>query len=152
MSPELRDEIDFELALMVRELEESKTTLNSAECGTPSHLEIAALALLLHSFYNGVENMFKRIAGHSGDELPTGPAWHTLLLISMSKPTTNRPAVISEDMSERLQDYLDFRHFFRHTYSHMLRWAPMAPLISALPETFEQLKTEVIDFLQRCKA
>ena len=37
----------------------------------PDFIEISAAALLLHSFFNGVENILVLIFKHYGEELPT---------------------------------------------------------------------------------
>ena len=54
---------------------------------------------MLHSFYTGVENIFKRIALEIDGELPSGDYWHRQLLERMTEPGMSRPAVISAELS-----------------------------------------------------
>jgi len=61
---------------------------------------------MLHSFYNGIENAFKRIAEEFGGRSPRSESWHRDLLDSMNRPGKDRPAVISDSMVELLDSYL----------------------------------------------
>lgn len=55
--------------------------------------------------------------------------------------------VISQELHEKLFDYLSFRHVFRHAYSFELHWQKMAPLIRDCETVFIQLQTELQRFL-----
>jgi len=101
---------------------------------------------MLHSFYGGVENIFKRIADELDGQSPHGGAWHRELLDLMARQGKARPAVISEALVERLDGYLDFRHFFRHTYVFILRWDRMKPLVRGCEETLKLLEQELDRF------
>ena len=68
---------------------------------------------MLHSFYNGVENIFKRIALELDGQLPNSRTWHRDLLNAMARPGPSRRAVISEELRDHLNEYLNFRHVFR---------------------------------------
>lgn len=61
---------------------------------------------MLHSFYTGVENIFKRIAVEIDNNLPGGAFWHSELLDLMMQPGASRPPVISVDLRARLKEYL----------------------------------------------
>jgi HepT-like protein len=56
--------------------------------------------------------------------------------------------VISKGMVERLDAYLDFRHFFRHAYLFTLRWERMKALALDSEETLRQLEAELDSFLR----
>ena len=89
-------------------------------------IERSALAAMLHSFYTGIENIFKRVAVEIDGEPPTGDFWHRQLLDRMACPRRDRPAVISKTLKDKLRTYLEFRHVFRHAYTFELRWEKMA--------------------------
>lgn len=62
------------------------TKLSTVE---PDPVESIAVGGILQSFYNGVENIFRRIALESRGIL-TGPAWHKDLLEAVARGETGR--------------------------------------------------------------
>ncbi|MEI6502250.1 MAG: hypothetical protein WCP21_14635 [Armatimonadota bacterium] len=112
----------------------------------PDEIELAALAAMLHSFDNGVENLLKRIAVETGEGLPVGDVWHRRLLDQMAGATDDRPAVLSEDLRSRLRLYLDFRHVFRHSYTFDLRWDKMRKPVLHCDETLTALRASLEGF------
>jgi hypothetical protein len=88
-----------------------RVLLRKCETSPPDDIELSALAAMVHSFYTGIENIFKRIAEELDGQLPRSSGfWHRELLDTMNKPGRVRPAVISENLVECLDSYLDFRH------------------------------------------
>jgi hypothetical protein len=104
---------------------------------------------MLHSFYTGVENIFKRIALQIDGDIPSGYASHSDLLTAMSQPTAKRPAVISEELRVSLSAYLSFRHVFRHAYSFRLEWDKMRDLVLGSRATWRQLQKELGQFFSQ---
>jgi hypothetical protein len=114
----------------------------------PTEIELSALAALLHSFYTGVENIFKRVTVELDKESVHGDAWHRELLLRMKSPSTHRPALLSENLHDALNEYLRFRHVFRNAYSFDLDWQKMSPLVLRVEETFQKLEKALDDFLK----
>jgi hypothetical protein len=114
----------------------------------PTEIELSALAATLHSFYTGVENIFKRVAVELDGEPVRGDAWHRELLQRMKMGTASRPALLSEELHDTLNEYLRFRHVFRNAYSFDLDWRKMSPLVLCLEETFQKLENALDDFLK----
>jgi hypothetical protein len=144
----LRKQVAVERQQLGRLLEGYRPLLEKGAATQPSDFELAALAAMLHSFYNGIENIFKRIAEELDGQAPESEFWHRQLLDSMSQPAKARSAVISKGLAERLDSYLDFRHFFRHAYIFTLRWDRMKGLVLGCGETLRQLERE-LDFFFR---
>ncbi len=94
--------------------------LERAQQRTPDLVETTAIASVLHSFYNGIENIFLSIAKRLDQYLPTGAQWHRELLVHISQATANREEVLTEELAQKLASYLAFRHFYRHSYSFFL--------------------------------
>lgn len=113
----------------------------------PDPVQLYALAGLLHSFYTGIENIFKRAAQAFGSSPPQGKSWHRDLLDCMAVSVAGRPAVISAALRDRLDDYLTFRHRFRNLYGFELEWERMAELVSGCTSTLGQLEAELDAFL-----
>jgi hypothetical protein len=121
-----------------------------AKCSdtAPTEIELSALAATLHSFYTGVENIFKRVAMELDGEPVRGDAWHRELLLRMKTPTARHPALLSEELHDTLNEYLRFRHVFRNAYSFDLDWRKMSPLVLRLEETFQKLENALDNFLK----
>jgi hypothetical protein len=143
---DLREKAAVEREQLHHLLDHCRPLLEKCTANPPNDLELIALAAMLHSFYNGIENIFKRIAGEFSGRSPAGEGWHRGLLDLMGRRERMRPAVISEGLVERLDAYLDFRHFFRHSYVFFLRWDRMKALVLGCEETLELFEDELDRF------
>jgi hypothetical protein len=114
----------------------------------PTEIELSALAATLHSFYTGVENIFKRVTVELDGEPVRGDAWHRELLRRMKTSTANRPALLPEELHDTLTEYLRFRHVFRNAYSFDLDWQKISPLALRMEETFQKLEEALDRFLK----
>jgi len=151
VSHDLCRQIDVECRQLRRLLEIHAGLLNKCRQLTPTVDERSALAAVLHAFYNGVENIFKRVALALDGGIPRGLSSHSDLLASMSTTKPDRPALISESLSETLQEYLDFRHVFRQAYSFELRWEKMKHLVLGLNDVFQRFEQELSIFSGKTK-
>ena len=106
-----------------------------------------SVALNLHGFYTGLERIFTLIAETVDGSLPGGENWHLLLLQQMAeeKPSL-RPAVISESIGQRLNEYRGFRHVVRNVYTYRFDTAKVEKLVDSAPELFNQLRAEISAF------
>lgn len=150
MSRRLRVELERELEQLRLLVRESSSRMHAALAAPQDQVnawDVAAMGAILHAFYNGVENCFKRIAAELDGAIPSGCDWHERLLQQMANPTTTRNAVVSEVLADQLRKYMAFRHFFRHSYSAHLRWPKMSPLVQDLEMTlteFERMMTSAL--------
>jgi hypothetical protein len=81
-------------------------------------LFLDSVALNLHDFYTGLERIFMHIASVVDQTLPTGTDWHRELLRQMTvEVPAVRPAVLSEEGSNAVDEFLRFRHVVRHFYA-----------------------------------
>lgn len=92
-----------------------------------SELELAGVAALVHSFYNGIESIIKQMVQSWGVALPTGEAWHKELIL---RATT--VGILSEETSLGLREYMAFRHFFTHAYAFDIDPQRLEPLVAEL--------------------
>jgi hypothetical protein len=144
--PDTHELVDVELVQLRRLMDTGRPLLDKVRASEPDQTELMALAAVLHSFYGGAENIFKRVALEIDRSVPSGMSSHSGLLDQMTRPTNLRPAVISEDLHERLDAYLDFRHMFRHAYAFDLKWRKMRDLVLHLEETLDRLDAELEAF------
>ena len=140
--------------LIVRELEEIDTLLDTSSPlppvdTEPSFERVATLSAVLESFYTGLERIFERIAKEVDSRQPEGERWHIELLNQVALQTESRSAVISGDSRERLRDYLAFRHRSRHASVHYLVWNSMAQLVASISQTWNIVRSEILQFLQQ---
>ena len=145
---ELAEEVQMELSLLRRLVGDIDGLRGEVRDGTPGSTQLYASAALLHSFYTGVENIFKRVAVHLDGSSPGSPAWHLELLESMATRTPSRGTVITESLKDRLAEYLRFRHRFRYSYSFDLDWKRIAPLLGDCSQVLRQLEEELDAFLK----
>ena len=148
MSLRLRKQIAVEQEQIGRLLEEHRPLLRKCAAKTRDPIERSALAAMLHSFYTGIENVFKRVAVECDGQSPGGDTWHRDLLDAMAEPSEQRPAVISEDLHDALRAYLNFRHVFRHGYGFRLEWARMSPLVDRCERCLRDFQEDVDLFLE----
>jgi hypothetical protein len=64
----------------------------------------------------------------------------------MAIPGSGRPALLGEELLERLRACLGFRHMYRHSCTFQLQWAKMQPLVERIEETLQMLETSLKSF------
>ena len=104
-------------------------------------LELAGIAAMIHSFYNGIEDILKLILRTREVELPSGEYWHKRLLEKSIEFN-----IISERNKNQLSPYLAFRHFFIHAYAFDLYSEKMEPLLFSLKNVYKDFKDSINRF------
>ena len=140
-------------------LEDVKTTVNrtvalaekARRSGDDDYWD--GVALNLHSFYSGVEQIFEDIARTIDGGLPSGSEWHTSLLRQMTVEMRKlRPAVIRIETRQSLDEYRGFRHIVRNVYAFNLRPARLNELALAAQNCLSALTIDLLafaDFLEK---
>ena len=140
-------------------LEEVKTTVNRTVMlaekarlsGDDDYWD--GVALNLHGFYSGVEQIFEDIARTIDGGLPSGAEWHTSLLRQMTVEMGKlRPAVIEVETRQCLDEYRGFRHIVRNVYAFNLRPARLNELVNDTPNCLASLTSDLLafaDFLEK---
>lgn len=101
-------------------------------------VELAAIATCLHNSYSGMENLLKRVLKSLQIPLPDSSTSHKDLL---GLAVEHR--LISQELSDALDEYRAFRHFFVHGYGIALQEAPLKPLAQNLPELWQRFIAEL---------
>lgn len=140
-------QVKLEISQIDQLFETYADLLNQVQKAVPNLVEVTAVASVLHSFYNGVENIFLSIAKGIDGEVPKGSQWHRDLLTRMTEPTAFRGPALTVETAHRLAAYLGFRHFYRHSYSFFLEWEEMEKLVTPLAGVWSQAKQELQLFL-----
>ena len=121
--------------------------LEKSKVVEPTLIELTAIGSILHSFYNGIENIFKTIGKNIDGEIPSGNHWHSQLIKQMTESTYKRDPIISEGLKEKLADYLAFRHFYRNSYSFWLKWNELKQLTDPVMTVWLEFKIEMKTFM-----
>ncbi len=104
-------------------------------------IELSAMATFLHNLYSGMGNLLKRALRHLGISLPGSASSHKDLLDLVVEHD-----IIPQALSEELDAYRGFRHFFVHGYGIMLDKAQLMPLVTQMPAIWTRFKAELVNF------
>ena len=116
----------------------------------PTWVELYAMAGMSHEFYNGIERIFERVVISLGEGLPRGESWHVDLLTQIAtEQVGGRSAIIDAPLYAQLQEYLKFRHFFRHAYGYTLDWNRLRWEAENMSKTLEMLREQLQAFFDR---
>lgn len=125
----MKEQIEFKIEDMDRLFNEYDLVFQKIKNEEPDLFDLTVLGSILHSFYNGLENIFEIIAKNVDENVPNGKKLHQELLHQMASENNKRSEVLNEDLYLKLREYATFRHFYRHAYSFQLNWEKMKPLI-----------------------
>jgi hypothetical protein len=143
----LNTKLLFEISQIDKMLNESGPLLKLCKLKTPDFIEMSAAAMLLHSFYNGIENILILIFKYYNEELPNGTKWHIELLDKAFVSNGEREKIFSAELLEPLDEYLKFRHFVRHSYGFQLEWSRMENLIKEIENIWKSVKEHINIFI-----
>jgi hypothetical protein len=113
--------------------------------GRDEEVYLYAMGFNLQAFYSRLERLFIRIARYIDGQVPEGDSWQTELLAQMTaERAVFRPAVVSESVGDRLNDYRSFRD--AALYELAVNPERVNALLDILPELFEQVRSELLAF------
>lgn len=140
-------QLDHILKALQMTVKEAETKAQEFSKKDPTPFDLRGIGSLLHDFYTVIEDIFEVVAGDVNGGLPEGTAWHKKLLGKMAIPIPGlRPAVISEELRWKLDEYLRFRHVFRNVYGYLLDWKRIQPLLENLDSVYQQFTQEIALF------
>jgi len=147
----LRADVEDELA-RIAQLEQVLASVRDRLTLEPEQVppyDRGAIGYLLHNFYNGCENIFRRIAAFFENDIGAG-SWHADLLRRMRLTIDGyRPAVIDDELYRLLEDFRGFRHVFRNAYSFELDWERERLVALRFERAASLLRAQVKAFLAR---
>lgn len=105
-----------------------------------------AMGTYLLNFYNGIENILKRISKEYYRKMPRGESWHKeLLILSYSQPEGRSP-ILNQSIVEKLHQYRSFRHRFVSGYGFQLAGEKMLGLIDNIDPLWNEIKKAIANF------
>jgi len=143
----IKEQIRFKINDIDKLFSEYDLIFKKIEMQTPDLFDMTILGSVLHSFYNGLENIFEIIAKNIDGVVPNGNKSHQELLHQMASKNSKRNEILNEGLYLKLREYATFRHFYRHAYSFQLNWEKMNPLIDNLQTVWNEVKLNLEKFI-----
>ena len=143
----IKEQIKFKINDIDKLFSEYELIFEKINSGIPDLFDMTILGSVLHSFYNGLENIFEIIAKNIDGNVPNGNKSHQELLHQMASENSMRNEIINEELYLKLREYATFRHFYRHAYSFQLNWEKMKPLVDNVHNIWQEIKQSLEDFI-----
>ena len=143
----IKEQIKFKINDIDKLFSEYDLIFKKIETQAPDLFDMTILGSVLHSFYNGLENIFEIIAKNIDGNVPNGNKSHQELLHQMASENSKRNEVLNEDLYLKLREYATFRHFYRHAYFFQLNWEKMNPLIDNLHMVWNEVRLNLENFI-----
>jgi len=141
--------IEHEILRIEKSLKEVKPLLDLCKIRKPDIIEMTAAAQVLHSFYNGIESIVVLFFKYMNEKLPNDYKWHkTLFEMAFGKNSKNI-ILLGNISKNKLEKYLLYRHFIRHSYSSELKWNEMEPLVNELEEIWDIVENDFKLFIEK---
>jgi hypothetical protein len=141
---DLKEEISIELELMDKVVSELLSLKEDLSGRKPTVREKTAAAAFLAQWYNGVENIIKRIYRYCNIPIPAGDNWHIEIIKGVSEPPhKGLPLLIDKELYTDLASFRKFRHIVHHGYGFQLEWDRMLPGIEQISAVFLKFKESV---------
>jgi len=144
----IKIKIEHEISRIDKSLDSVKPLLDLCKIREPDIIEMTAAAQVLHSFYNGIESIIVIFFKYMNENLPNDFRWHRTLLEMALGANSKGVKIIKDDLKIRLEKYLLFRHFIRHSYGSELDWNEMGPLINNIESIWREIKSNFEEFIK----
>lgn len=145
----IKEQIEFKINDIDKLFLEYDLIFKKIEIQVPDLFDMTILGSVLHSFYNGLENIFEIIAKNIDCNVPSGNKSHQELLHQMASENNKRNEIINTELYLKLREYATFRHFYRHAYSFQLNWEKMNPLIDNLHIVWNEVKLNLENLMNK---
>jgi hypothetical protein len=145
----IKQKIENEIAQINKLFCSGKPLLDLCRLKEPDFVEASAAALLLQSFYNGIESIILLVLKGLEEKIPNDIHWHKKILEKSLESNEKRSNIFRNENRELLTEYLTFRHFIRHSYGHQLKWQRLKPLINGAEEFWKKIENDIKIFLEK---
>ncbi len=141
---DLAEQIDIEFEAIQSTVDELSSLRGDVATREPTVRELAAAGLFLANFYNGIENVLKRICRFHEIDIPAGSDWHVELAKAFcDPPREGLPPLLDTQLADDLAPFRQFRHVVHHGYGFRLRWPDMLPGVEGAADIFAKFKGAV---------
>ncbi|MDA1051777.1 MAG: hypothetical protein O3C40_15030 [Planctomycetota bacterium] len=141
---DLTEQIDIEFEAIQLTVDELASLRDDVSAREPTVRELAAAGLFLANFYNGIENVLKRICRFHEVEILAGSDWHVALAQAFGDPPrVGLPPLLDAQLADALAPFRQFRHVVHHGYGFRLRWCDMLVGVEGTGDIFARFKAAV---------
>lgn len=111
----------------------------------------AASAMLISQFYNGIENILKRIIKISNINLPIGGNSHIEMFLRFTEKnnTTDLPILFTNNIIDGFTIIRRFRHFARHGYAYHIEWEKLKEGMLTVPGLYNIFKNNLENYIKK---
>ncbi len=146
---ELKEDVLDEEKAIEMTLERLSKVRNKFKPNKKDYSTEPAMGTYLMNFYNGIENILKRITKNYYQVMPKGESWHKELLALSSNPPAGKIPIFNQNIVEMLYPYRNFRHRFISGYGFQLKGEKMLDLIDDIESLWSNIKIAISDFLDK---
>jgi len=146
---ELKEEISIELDFIESTVQELLSLNRDLADREPSVREKTAAAAFMAQFYNGIENILKRITRFKSVPLPKGDSWHIDLFKQFCEPPyDDLPALFDEHLALNMSAFRKFRHVVHHGYGFQIKWDHMQEGIAIIEDVFSNFRNNLSNYIK----
>ena len=133
--------VDYQEKIMaeLEQVELAIAKLPACSLSKLNYLELSGVAGILHSFYNGIENILKQVFLSHGKGIPSGVHWHREII-----QQAVQYGFVSGETLKRLTPYLTFRHLYRNAYVLDLKPDRMQVLVDGIEDAFREFRKDIL--------
>lgn len=143
---ELREDVLDEEKAIEETLERLLKVRSQFSPQEKDYLKEPAMGTYLMNFYNGIENIIKRISRKYYSAMPKAESWHKELLILSCNPSEGKLPLFNRSIVEKLYPYLSFRHQSISGYGFQLKGEKMIELIDNIGPLWKEIKNSLTNF------
>ena len=146
------DLLESELSERYESIEQVyKRILDRQATFTDRTQDLDSMAYQLHNLYGAHEQLFEVVVGFFENQIE-GARYHTDLLRRMKIEIKGiRPALISRDSHDLLDELRRFRHFFRHAYTAKLDPDKVSKIVQIALQLREPFRRDMEHFLAQLR-
>jgi len=141
--------IEHEISRIEKLVNEIEPLIKLCKLKEPDIIEKSAAALMLHSFYNGIESILILFFKYKNIKLPNDTKWHKTLFEMAFGNNPENIIIFDDEIKKDLEKCLLYRHFIRHTYGSELDWEQMKPMVYGINEIWNKIKIYFNKFINK---
>lgn len=118
----------------------------------PDNIQKAAMNQFIAEFYNGIENILKRICKLNNFPIPYGEDSHIQLFnLFIANSNNNLPVIFIPKVADEFKKIRKFRHFVIHGYSFKVDWSYLKDSVANIEPTYQIVKKEILHYSENLK-